>query len=82
MLQKEIILETLSLIEEDASVPRNVRSKIKATMTLITEENGVSAEVKRDQVIQQLEDLGGDPNMPAFTRTQLMQVVSSLESEH
>jgi uncharacterized protein (UPF0147 family) len=80
MLQQEIILETLALIEEDNSVPKNVRAKIKATISLIKEENGVSAEVKKDQVLQQLEDLGGDPNMPAYTRTQLLQVVSNLES--
>ena len=82
MLQKSIILETLALIEEDSSVPKNVRAKIKATISLITEENGVSAEVKKDQVLQQLEDLSGDPNMPSYTRTQLLQVVSNLESEH
>lgn len=80
MLYNETILETLSLIEEDNSVPKNVRTKIKAAITLITQENGVSVEVKRDQIIQQLEDLSSDPNMPAYTRTQIFHVVSNLES--
>jgi uncharacterized protein (UPF0147 family) len=81
MLYNETILETLSLIEEDLTVPRNVRTKIKAVISLVVEENGVSAGVKRDKILQHLEDLSSDSNLPAFTRTQIFHVVSNLESK-
>ena len=81
MQELQTILATLSLIEEDTTVPKNVRSKIKETICIIQEENGTSIDIKCAQVLQHLEDLSSDPNLPSFTRTQIWHVVSNLESQ-
>ena len=76
----QAVLDVLSVIEQDNSVPKNVRAKIKIAMASLQEENGKSREVKIDQILQQLDDLSDDPSLPPYTRTQIWNVVSTLES--
>ena len=78
-MMEDNILELLNLIEQDRTVPKNVRTKIKEVISSLAENNGKSKEVKVDQAIQQLDDLSGDPNLPPYTRTQIWSVVSALE---
>lgn len=80
MVEISIIIETLSLIEQDNSVPKNVKTKIKSAISTLSEENGASLEVKFDKVIQDLDELSDDPNLTPYTRTQIWNVVSTLES--
>ena len=44
----------------------------------LQDENGKSHEVKTPN-LQQLDDLSDDPNLPPYTRTQILNVVSTLE---
>lgn len=76
----QTVIEVLSVIEQDASVPKNVRTKITSAIKSLQDENGKSHEVKIDQILQQLDDLSDDPNLPPYTRTQIWNVVSTLES--
>lgn len=78
MVALQEVMDVLSVIEQDYSVPKNVRTKIKSAMELLRENNGKSFEVKVDQVLQQLDDLSEDPNLPPYTRTQIWNVVSTL----
>lgn len=80
MVEITQVLEILSLIEQDNTVPKNVRSKIKSAMTILEDKNGQPIEVKFDKVIQDLDELSADPNLPSYTRTQIWNVVSTLES--
>lgn len=81
MAEMKSVIGILSIIEEDSSVPKNVRAKVKDAMVSLSEKNGKSSEVKIDQVLQQLDDLSNDPNLPPYTRTQIWNVVSALESK-
>lgn len=81
MVAIETVLHVLSVIEQDGSVPKNIRSRIKTAILSLQENNGKSHEVKIDQVLQQLDDLSDDPNLPPYTRTQLWNVMSTLESK-
>lgn len=72
------IMESLTMIEQDATVPKNIRAKIKDAMNLLLEENGKSPAVKIDQIMQQLDELNDDPNLSPYTRTQIWNVVSTL----
>ena len=76
----QVIIEVLTVIEQDSSVPKNVRAKIKNAIVSLQDNNGKSHEVKIDQILQQLDDLSEDPNLPPYTRTQIWNVVSTLES--
>jgi uncharacterized protein (UPF0147 family) len=74
------VIETLSVIEGDNSVPRNVRVKIKSAIVLLEDSDDAALEVTFDKIIQELDDLSEDPNLPTYTRTQIWSIVSSLES--
>ncbi len=76
----ENIIENLKIIEQDATVPRNVRSKIKSAIIALEDQNGTAEKVKIDRALQELDDLSDDPNLPSYTRTQIWNVVSTLES--
>lgn len=73
------IIEVLLQIEEDQSVPKNVRGKVKEVVLMLNEaENSIAVRV--DKSLQQLDDLSDDPNVPVYTKTQIWNVVSLLES--
>ncbi len=75
------VINVLVVIEQDRSVPKNVRDKVKVAITALSEENGKSMEVKIDKALQELDDLSDDPNLPPYTRTQIWNIVSRLESK-
>lgn len=73
------IIEALAQIEEDCTVPKNVRAKIKNAMLALQEEEG-AIEVKINRSLQELDDIADDPNLPIYTRTQIWNLVSALET--
>ena len=73
------ILESLTLIEQDNSVPRNVREKVKNSILCLEEEN-LEIAIKINKSLQELDEVSDDPNIPTYTRTQIWNVVSLLES--
>ncbi|MBI2671072.1 UPF0147 family protein [Candidatus Woesearchaeota archaeon] len=73
------IIELLSQIEEDYTVPKNVRIKVKNVTTYL-EENSQSIGVRVDKSLQELDEVADDPNVPSYIRTQIWNVVSLLES--
>jgi len=73
------IMELLGEIGEDNSVPRNVRAKIKNAFSALNQE-GKSLPVKINASIQELDECSDDPNVPAYVRTQIWDIVSRLES--
>jgi uncharacterized protein (UPF0147 family) len=72
------ICEILLQIEGDATVPKNAREKLKGTISALNGNKNLG--VKRDFVMQQLDDISEDPNLPNHIRTQIWNVVSILES--
>ncbi len=77
----ETILQAVELliqIEQDLSVPKNVRVKVKNAMVALQEE-GLELALKINKSLQELDDVAADPNIPSFTRTQIWNVVSLLE---
>ncbi|MBI2673236.1 UPF0147 family protein [Candidatus Woesearchaeota archaeon] len=79
----ETILQAVELliqIEQDLSVPKNVRVKVKNAMTALQEESLEQA-LKINKSLQELDDIAADPNIPSFTRTQIWNVVSLLETQ-
>lgn len=73
------VIDVLSAIEKDFSVPKNVRIRIKNAYSAL-EKNTKSIEVRIDQSLQELDDISDDPNIPVYARTQIWNVVCMLES--
>ena len=76
---KDIIILLLQ-IEQDYSVPKNVRLRVKNTINLLEENTDMG--IKIDKSLQELDEIAEDPNVPSYTRTQIWNVVSMLESKH
>jgi len=78
--QLQIIVEDLSSIEQDTTVPRNARERIKIAIGILST-NDKSMNLRIDKSIQELGDVAEDPNVPQYTKIQIWSVVSQLESE-
>ena len=72
---KGIIL-TLENIKEDESVPRNVRSRINKTLISLNEEHELQFKV--DKVIEDLDEVSNDANLPVYTRIEIMNIIGIL----
>ncbi len=71
------IIQALQELEEDSTIPKNIKLKIVDTISLLHEETDMSIKVSR--ALQTLEDLTDDVNIEAFTRSQIFNIVSMLE---
>jgi uncharacterized protein (UPF0147 family) len=69
----------LGQISEDTTTPRNIRRAAKDSMDTLQAE-GLTAAVKASNAISTLDDILQDPNMPAYTRVKLWNVMSLLEA--
>lgn len=75
---KEVV-EVLLQIEQDLTIPKNVREKVRNTIiALQSKEKDVA--IKINESLQELDDVANYPNLPPYTRAQIWQIVSLLES--
>ena len=72
------LVETLSQIEQDESVPKNVRLKLQSAMTAL-QESGKDDKIKANKALQALDEVSDDPNIPPYLRPQIWNVCSMLE---
>lgn len=72
------VTSILSYIGEDRTTPRNIRRAAKEALNTLTA-TGQSHAVRAAQAINILDDISQDPNMPAYTRTRIWNIVSLLE---
>jgi uncharacterized protein (UPF0147 family) len=63
---------------EDNTVPRNVKTSIVKIIEILNDETETS--IKVDKVMHIFDELNEDSNIDPYTRTQLWNVVSMLES--
>ncbi|MBL7169944.1 MAG: UPF0147 family protein [Candidatus Aenigmarchaeota archaeon] len=79
MSKLEPIVKLLVDVAGDRTVPRNIRAVVeKAKNYLEDEEKDV--DVKLSSAISALDEITNDPNIPMYTRTQIWNIVSMLES--
>jgi uncharacterized protein (UPF0147 family) len=72
------VMSILSYISEDRTTPRNIRRSAKEALNTLTTTSQSHA-IRAAQAINILDDISQDPNMPAYTRTRIWNVVSQLE---
>ncbi len=73
------MINFMSEVEEDNSVPRNIRRAVKEAKEKLKEENE-ELSVKVTSAIYLLDEVSNDVNMPMHTRTQIWSMVSGLEA--
>jgi len=70
-------ISALKELQSDATLPKNITSKIDNTIRFL--ESGGEVPIIVSKAISEIEDLTENNNMESFTRTQLFNVVSILE---
>ncbi len=74
----ENLIEELSAILNDESMPKNVRNSIEAAIKVL-QDNSVEESLRANKAMQELDDVSDAPNMPSYIRSQLWGIVSQLE---
>jgi uncharacterized protein (UPF0147 family) len=72
-------LVVLGEISEDSTTPRNIRRAAKDSMGAL-QSGEFTAAVRASNVISILDEILQDPNMPAYTRVKLWNVMSLIEA--
>ena len=75
----ENVIPLIEQIVNDRSVPRNIRTKCEDSINILKDEKQDIA-IRSSTVISTLDDISNDPNIPTYTRTQIWNIVSLLES--
>ncbi len=74
------VVKSLDEIRADATVPRNVRAKIELIINTLKED--IELSIKVNKALNEIDELSGDVNLQAYTRTQIWNVISVLEKMH
>jgi len=75
----ENIIPLIQQIASDRSVPRNIRTKCEES-TKILQNDKEDVSVRINIVISTMDEISNDTNIPTYTRTQVWNIVSLLES--
>jgi len=71
------VIDLLSELSEDTSIPKNVREKTDKIRIFLKEDVDVS--IKVNKALNDLDEIGNDNNIEPYTRTQIWNIVSLLE---
>ncbi len=74
---KEII-DALSELSTDLAVPKNIKNKINQMIEILKDDSDLSIRVNK--VLNELDEISDDTNMQAYTRIQILNIVSLLET--
>ena len=74
------VINSLNEIQEDATVPRNVRMQIQNIISTLKADTEIS--IKINKVLNELGEIANDVNLQSYTRTQIWNAISVLEKLH
>jgi uncharacterized protein (UPF0147 family) len=75
----EEVISFIQQVANDRTVPRNIRAKCEDSINILKDEKEDVA-VRVNTVISNMDEVSNDPNIPMYTRTQIWNIVSILES--
>jgi len=78
--KKRQVIQILTSISEDTSVPRNIRRAANEAITSMEDENEESLAIRASNGISILDEISQDPNCPLYARTRIWNAVSVLET--
>lgn len=73
------IIDLLKELQDDSTVPRNVKSKLKDMQEVLEKEEG-ELSLRINRILADVEEIANDINLPMFIRTQIWNLTSMLES--
>ncbi|MFH1229331.1 MAG: UPF0147 family protein [Candidatus Aenigmatarchaeota archaeon] len=75
----ENVLPLIQQISNDKTVPRNIRTKCEDSVKILQNDKEDVA-VRVNTIISSMDEISNDPNIPTYTRIQIWNIVSLLES--
>ena len=78
MVSVKEVLEYVEMIESDFETSSNVKQMMRTVKNILNDKS-FDLPIKVDKCISILEELQDDPNIETFTRTNLWNLMSSLE---
>jgi uncharacterized protein (UPF0147 family) len=78
MEQMDDIISVLSELLEDNTVPKNIKQKIESIIGLLKQTDELS--LKQSKALNLLDEISDDNNIQPYTRTQIWNISSMLES--
>jgi len=72
------IVESITEIESDSTVPKNIKKKLNETSKILRNPEEDES-IKISKAIDVLQELLDDQNMQSYTRTQILNLLSGLE---
>lgn len=75
----ENVIPLIQQIANDRTVPRNIRTICEESIKILENDKQDFA-IRVNTVISSMDDVSNDPNIPMYTRTQIWNIVSLLES--
>ncbi len=72
------IIEVLTDLLEDNTVPRNVKSKLQVIIDALKDSTDLS--LKINKALSILDEISDDNNLQSYARTQIWNITSMLES--
>jgi uncharacterized protein len=74
----EQVSKGLEMLQEDTSVPRNIRRGAEDAKKMLWDES-LALDVRKSGAIGILDELANDPNIPIYGRTLIWSIMSQLE---
>ena len=74
------IVISLNEIQDDGTVPRNVRTHIQGIISTLKNETELS--IKVNKALNTLGEIANDVNLQSYTRAQIWNIMSILEKLH
>jgi len=72
------ITDALSELSSDSAVPKNIKNKISNMVNILEDDSELS--IRINKVLNELDEIADDPNMQAYTRVQILNIASLLET--
>jgi len=75
--QMQEIITILQNIKEDLSIPKNIKERLNQTIQTLCL-NNCDDSMKIDKALEELDNISDDPNIPTYTRIEVLNVISVL----
>jgi uncharacterized protein (UPF0147 family) len=72
------IITALTDLKDDNTVPRNIKVKVDLIIGILNEKNDLFLRINK--ALNELDEVSNDNNIQPYTRTQVWNIVSLLES--
>lgn len=75
----ENVIPLIQQIANDRTVPRNIRTKCEDSIKILQNDKEDVA-IRINTIISSMDEIANDTNIPTYTRIQIWNIVSALES--